>query len=149
VISIGRIRARSRTPTTIDVSMMSSNAPASEGSSTGVCPDVTTCRGPHRRGQVDRHHLAGHQPVEQMTDRSEPLLDARRGELARADLDPGGDVHRLHGRDRWHAGGGAPGQKFLSGPGVGAARVRVANLGGEEFEEAHRGALAGSGDERR
>jgi hypothetical protein len=38
-----------------------------------------------------RHDLAGHQPIEQMTDRCEPLLDARRREVARADLDPGGD----------------------------------------------------------
>ena len=41
------------------------------------------------------------------------------------------------------------GQKFIGGTGIGAARVRVADVGGEEFEEAHRGALAGSGDERR
>ena len=55
--------------------------------------DVT---GPaHRRGRVDRHHLAGDEPIEQMTDRGEPLLDARRRELARRGLDPGGDVHRL------------------------------------------------------
>jgi hypothetical protein len=84
-----------------------------------------------------------------MTDRSEPLLDARRGELARAGLDPGGDVHRLDGADRRHAGGRAPGQEFIGGAGIGPARVRVADVGGEEFEEAHRGALAGSGDERR
>jgi hypothetical protein len=57
----------------------------------------------HRRGRVDRHHPAGHQPVEQVADRGEPLFDAWRGELARAGLDPGGDVHRLHSADRWHA----------------------------------------------
>ena len=63
-----------------------------------VCPDVTTCRGPHRRGRVDWHHLAGNEPVEQVTDRGEPLLDARRRELARAGLDLGGDD------ERWQAG---------------------------------------------
>jgi hypothetical protein len=26
----------------------------------------------HRRGRVDRHHLAGHEPIEQATDRGEP-----------------------------------------------------------------------------
>jgi hypothetical protein len=36
-------------------------------------------------------------------DHTEPLLDARRRELARRGLDPGGDVHRLHGADRRHA----------------------------------------------
>jgi len=30
---------------------------------------------------------------------------------------------------------------------IGAARVRVADVGREEFEEAHRGALAGGSDE--
>jgi hypothetical protein len=33
--------------------------------------------------------------------------------------------------------------------GISAARVRVADVGSEEFEEAHRGALAGGGGERR
>jgi hypothetical protein len=31
--------------------------------------------------------------------------------------------------------------------GIGAARVRVADVGREEFEKAHRGALAGRSDE--
>jgi hypothetical protein len=35
----------------------------------------------HRRGRVGRHDLAGHQPVEQHTDRSELLLDRRRRDL--------------------------------------------------------------------
>ena len=96
----------------------------------------------------DRHHLAGDEPVEQMADRGKPLLDARRRELARANLDPGRDVHRLHGADRRHAGARTPGQKFIGGAGVGPARVRVADVGGEEFEEPHAGALAGGGHER-
>jgi hypothetical protein len=32
--------------------------------------------------------------------------------------------------------------------GIGAARVRVADVGREEFEEAHRGAFTGGGDKR-
>ncbi len=40
------ISARSRRPDGVDTSMLSSSARASVGSSTGVCPDVTTCRGP-------------------------------------------------------------------------------------------------------
>jgi hypothetical protein len=36
----------------------------------------------HRRGRVDRHRLAGDEPIEQMADRGEPLLDTRRRELA-------------------------------------------------------------------
>jgi hypothetical protein len=54
----------------------------------------------HRSGRVDRHDLAGDQPVERMTDRGEPLLDARCCKLAHPGLDPGGDVHRLDGADR-------------------------------------------------
>src|SRR5467141_3810890 len=98
------ISARSRRPTCVDVSMLSSSARASAGSSTGVCPDVTTCRGPGTDAAgLTGTTLAGHQPVEQTTDRGEPLLDDRRGELACAGLDPGGDVHRLHGTDGRHA----------------------------------------------
>jgi hypothetical protein len=44
----------------------------------------------HRADRIDRHDLAGDEPVEQVADRGEPLLDARRGELARPGLDPGG-----------------------------------------------------------
>jgi len=111
------------------------------------CHDVP--RPAHRAGRVDWHDLAGHQPIEQVTDRSEPLLDARRGQFACCLLDPGCDMHRLHGRDRRHADGRAPGQEFLSSAGIGPARVRVADIGGEEFEKARRGALAGGGNQNR
>ena len=128
--------------------MLSSKRPRLGGIEHRRLPAGHDVPGPaHRRGRVDRHDLAGDQPVEQVTDRSEPLLDARRGQLARAGLDPGGDVHRLDGGDRRHAGARAPGQKFLGGAGIGSPRVRVADVGREEFEEAHRGALAGGGDE--
>ena len=81
-----------------------------------------------------------------MTDRGEPLLDARRRELACRGLDPGGDVHRLDGADRQHPGARALGQEFIGGAGVRAPRVRVADVGREEFEEAHASAIAGGGD---
>ena len=48
----------------------------------------------HRAGRIDRHDLAGDEPVEQMADRREALLDARRGKLTRPGFDTGGDVHR-------------------------------------------------------
>jgi len=51
------------------------------------------------------------------------LLDARRRELARPGLDPGGDVHRLHGADRRHAGARAPGEKFIRGRRVCTLRI--------------------------
>jgi hypothetical protein len=68
-------------------------------------------------------------------------LTLRSGKLARPGLDPGGDTHRLDGGDRRHTGIGAPGQKLTGGAGIGAARVRVADVGHEEFEEAHAGAI--------
>jgi hypothetical protein len=101
--------------------MLSSSARASDGSSTGVCPDRHDVPGPaHRRGRVDWHDLAGDEPIEQLPDRGEPLLDARRREFARAGFDPGGDVHRLHRADRRHAGARVPGQKFIGGASSGA-----------------------------
>ena len=84
-----------------------------------------------------------------MADRGEALLDARRGELA-----------RLAARSRWRRAAAArrrstprrrrvaPGQELGAGAGVGAARVRVADGGGEEFEEARARLVAGGGDQR-
>jgi hypothetical protein len=64
-------------------------------------------------------------------------------------LDVGRDVHRLHGGDRWHAGVLAPGQEFRHAARVAAPRVWVADVGREEFDEAHADALAGGLDESR
>ena len=96
-------------------------------------------RAAHRGGRIDRHDLAGHQPIEQVADRGELLLDGRRRHLAGLRLDPGRDVQRRDLRQRRHAGVGAPGQKLRDGAAVGAPRVRVADVGGEEFEEADAG----------
>jgi hypothetical protein len=41
--------------------------------------------------------------------------------------------------------GRAPGRKFIRGAGIGPARVRIADIGREEFEKADRGSLAGGG----
>jgi hypothetical protein len=50
----------------------------------------------------------------------------------------------LPGLERGHLVVRAPGQKVRHGPGVGPARVRVADRRGEELEETHRRALAAS-----
>jgi hypothetical protein len=81
--------------------------------------------------------LAGYEPIKKVTDRGEPLLDARRRKFARRRFDPRRDMHRLSGHERRHAGACAPAQEFLGSPMVGPARVRVADIGREEFEEAH------------
>jgi hypothetical protein len=44
---------------------------------------------------------------------------------------------------------GAPRQKFPDGAAVGSARVRVADVGGEEFQEADARLVAGGGDHGR
>ena len=59
-------------------------------------------------GRIDWHDLASDEPIEQVTDRGEPLLDARCRELMPAGLDPGADVLRLDSADRRHAGARAP-----------------------------------------
>jgi hypothetical protein len=53
------------------------------------------------------------------------------------------------GGNRRHADARAVGQEFFGGVGISAARARVADGGCEEFEEAHRGALNGGGDQPR
>lgn len=54
-------------------------------------------------------------------------------------------MHRLHAVDRRDAGALAPGQKFPRCLRIGAARVLIANVGGEEFEKADMGARASGG----
>jgi hypothetical protein len=76
--------------------------------------------------RVDRDDLAVDQPVEQVAERTQALLDGGRGERARRCFDPGRHMNRLNGRDRRHAGIGAPGQESIRGAGIGAARVRAA-----------------------
>jgi hypothetical protein len=130
--------------------MLSRSARASAGSSTGVCPQVTTWRGPRT---APAGFTGTTWPVTSQSNRcrsaASRCLTPRRGQLARTGLDPGRDVHRLHGRDRRHADIGAPGQKFLRRSIVRPACVRVADVGREEFEESHRRTLAGGGDKRR
>jgi hypothetical protein len=66
---------------------------------------------------------------------------------ARLRLDPGGDVQRPHGGDRRHPGILAPGQEIRHGTAIGPPRMRIADLRGEELQEADAGRLAGAGDE--
>lgn len=58
-------------------------------------------------------------------------------------------MERLNITDRRDAGIGARGQEVTHGAAIGAARVRVADLSGDEFEEANAGSVASGGDERR
>jgi len=64
-------------------------------------------------------------------------------------LDVGRDMHRVDGGDRRNAGALALGRKASHVAGIGAARVEIADRGGEEFQEAPAGPIAAGGDEGR
>ena len=102
----------------------------------------------YRAGRIDRDHLADHQPVEQMAERGELLFDGRRGDFPAQGFNPGGDMERLHGGERTHAVRLAPGEEFRDGPPVGFAGIAVADVRGEEIDEAPRRGLAAGGDQR-
>ena len=86
-----------------------------------------------RGGRVVRHHLADHQPVEQHADGSELLLHTRGRRAGLQCLDVGAHVVRPYLRQR-QAALLAPRQKTSARACIGAARVRIADIGGEEFD---------------
>jgi hypothetical protein len=63
-------------------------------------------------------------------------------------LHPGGHVERPDGGER-EAAALAPRKERAAGAGIGPTRVRVLDVGGEEFDVAPAGRVAGVGDERR
>ena len=63
-------------------------------------------------GGVERHDLADNQPVEQVTDGGELLLDRRRRALPGPPLDPGRHMEWLHGLQRGHLVVRTPGQEI-------------------------------------
>jgi hypothetical protein len=103
-------------------------------------------RAAHARRRIGRHNLAGHEPIEQHADRGEFLLGGRRAVGAGHRLDVSADVKRLHVDDRGEAVLLAPYEEFRNRAAIGAARVRVADVGNEEFPKAGLRAFAGGGD---
>ena len=102
-----------------------------------------------RGGRVERHDLPGDEPVEQVSEGGQAQLGGRRRVLAGLQLDPRGDMQRLHIDDRRDVLVGAPGEEVSDRTSVGAPRVRVADGRREELEEADAGALTSFRDERR
>jgi hypothetical protein len=100
----------------------------------------------HGGRRIDQHDLADHHPVEQMAQGGEAQFRGRSGTRLLQLLDIGGDMHALDCRDLRHAASREPVEEFQSRARIGAARVRVANVGGEEFKEAIGGARAGGAD---
>ncbi len=100
------------------------------------------------RCRVRGHHLAGHQPVEQHPYGCELLLHIRRRMGLLAALYICRNIKRPHSRKR-PAALVAPGEKLRAGAHVSPARVRVADVGGEEVDIAPGGVVASVSDERR
>lgn len=106
-------------------------------------------RTPHGGGRIKRHHLAGDEPVEQQHPHGGKLLLHARHRVVLAQVfDPGCHIDRPDGRER-EATIVAPCEKCPACAGVSTARVRVLDVGGEEFDVAPAGGAAGMGDERR
>jgi len=106
-------------------------------------------RAADRMGGVGGHDLAGDQPVEQHADGCQVLLDRRFLEILAKRLDIGRHMQRLDIGELAELVMLAPGEEPAGGMQVGCPGVAVADGGGEEFEEAAGGLLAGVGDHRR
>ena len=91
-------------------------------------------RSAHRTGRVKWHDLADNQPVEQHADGRQVLLDGRRREGLRQLLDLGSHPHRLDPVQRQAPDVTPVGEPVCSCQ-VSRARVRVADVGCEEFPE--------------
>jgi hypothetical protein len=140
--------ARSRRSRKVSVGMLSRSVRHSLPSRTGVLPVFTTCFGP-------RTAAAGFsgtiwpviKPVEQHPHGGELLLHVRCRMRLLAGFNVAGHVD---GADRHQCEAAliAPGEKLLARTRIGSSRVRVADVGGEEFQIAPRGLVAGVGDQR-
>jgi hypothetical protein len=96
------IRARSRRPTTVDVSMLSSSARFRRIKHRRL-PGRHHVPGPaQRRGRVNRLDLTSDEPIEQVADCREPCLTLGAAS-SRVPASIQVDVHWLHGADRRHA----------------------------------------------
>src|SRR3954453_21475583 len=96
--------------------------------------------------RIDRKHMADDEPIEQMTDGGEVLLDGwlRGGFLQRLDI--GGDMQRLDIDKFGDAALFEPRKKRACRPVIGHAGILVADRRGEEFEEAAHGLITGTGN---
>src|SRR6266851_766675 len=87
------INARSRKPTTVLVSMLSSSCRASVAARTGVLPVRTTYLGPRTAAAGFTASTWPTTNQSNSTHGGEPLFDGRRRKFPPEALDPGGDVH--------------------------------------------------------
>jgi hypothetical protein len=102
----------------------------------------------HGARGIKRHDLADHHPIEQMAQGREAQFRGRCGARPLQLLNIGGDMHALDGRELRHAVRVKPVEEFDRRARIGAARVRVADIGDEEFPKAGLRTLAGCSNER-
>jgi len=96
-----------------------------------------------------RHDLADDQPIEHHAHGRELLLDRRRRDLGLQLLYIGGDIMGPDRGGHQAAAVLAPAKEPVAGPSVCPARVRVADVRGEEFDVAPGSFVAEIGDQRR
>jgi hypothetical protein len=99
--------------------------------------------------RVNRNHLARDQPIKEHAYTGEMLLNGWCRHAPAKLLYISGDLDRLDLSEATNALPFAPVEKFSSGPSVGRSCVRVADIDGEEFQEAELGPLPCPGDQRR
>ena len=144
------IKARSRRPMTVVVSIASMSCARLGGvEHRRLATPHDMARPAHGGGRVGRHDLVDNHPIEQVTQGGQAQLRRRRGPRSAQLLDVGRDVHALDRGELRDAARLKPIEEFRRGARIGAARVRVSDLRGEEFEEAIRGARAGGDDKGR
>jgi hypothetical protein len=102
----------------------------------------------YARSGIRRHNLAGDKPIEQHADGGQALLGGRRAAAAGERLDIGANMQRCDVDDRCEAALLAPGEEFADRPAIGAARMRVADVGDEKFPKARLRAFTGRADKR-
>jgi hypothetical protein len=103
----------------------------------------------HRRRRIHRHHLADHQPVEQVAQRRQVALGGGRAAGRRQLLNVAGDVEAGDLAELADTALLAPGEEGRHVLQVGAPGVRIPDVGGEELQEAPAGAIAHRLDEGR
>ena len=97
----------------------------------------------HSMGRIDCQDLADDEPIKQHADGREVLFDGRLGGRRLKPLDVGGDVHGLDIGELADPMLLDPGEEGARSPIIGHARVLIADLGGEEFEEPARSMITG------
>src|SRR2546421_3915341 len=141
------IRARSRRPTGVAQSMLSSRVRASSASSTGVFRRLTTCLGPRTAaaGVISTTRPTTSQS-NSMRIAGQVLFRGGRAGAPAQGFHVGGDAMRAQ-RLQGEPARLGPRAKRADGDGIGPAGIAVADVRGEEIDEREPGFFPAAGDE--